>query len=311
MRRVMHPAKELLSETVPRSIYKFIYKHSHPRSYRHNRLYWPHYRVERNPQGELTKIYFKQRLVADNTQLEHSHNTMCMLVATGPSVGQVDKTLFQRSDIDYIGVNGAISLDDVKFRYYVIIDLNFTKKRFDLVKRVLGSRCTLFTVPRCLDLILKRMRSSEIHCDIKVLELVYEGEIERFFGPKVRVDTAKDHFLYFDSFGFSDHIFDAVFDYFTVTYVALQIIGALQYRKVYIAGLDMNQFTQPRFYENAANKQSTMLDHYSDIIFPAFDAAAKIFRRKNVQVFNLSADSAVESFEKIPRQPDSTIVTLP
>lgn len=311
MRRFMHPAKEFFSEILPRSIYKFIYKHSHPRSYRHNRLYWPHYRVERSPQGELTRIYFKKRLVADNTRLEYSHNTTCMLVATGPSVRHVDKTLFQRSDIDYIGVNGAISLDDAKFRYYVIIDLNFTKNRFDLVKRVLDSRCTLFTVPRCLDLILKRMRSSEIRCDIKVVELVYQGEIERFFGPKVRVDTSKDHFFCFDSFGFSDHVFDAVFDYFTVTYVALQIIAALQYRKVYIAGLDMNQFTQPRFYENVANKQSTMLDHYSDIIFPAFDAAAKNFRRRNIQVYNLSADSAVESFEKIPRQTDSTIVALP
>lgn len=311
MRRFMHPARDFFSETVPRTVYKFIYKHSHPRSYRHNRLYWPHYRVERSPQGELTRIYFKKRLVADNTHLEYSHNTTCMLVATGPSIRHVHKTLFQRSDIDYIGVNGAIALDDVKFRYYVIIDLNFTKNRFDLVRRVLDSRCTLFTVPRCLDFILKRIRCSEIRCDIKVVELIYEGEIERFFGPRVRVDASKDHFSYFGSFGFSDHVFDAVFDYFTVTYVALQIIGALRYRKIYIAGLDMNQFTQPRFYESAANKQSTMLDHYSDIIFPAFDAAAKNFRRKDVQVYNLSADSAVESFEKIPRQQDSTIVTLP
>ena len=311
MRRFLHPAKEFFSEIVPRSFYKFIYKHSHRRSYRHNRLYWPHYHVERNSRGELKRIFFKKHLVVDNTHFEHSHNKACMLVATGPSIKDVDKTLFQRSDIDYIGVNGAISLNDVNFRYYVIIDLNFTKNRFDLIERVLLSRCTLFTVPRCLDLILRRMRSSKIHCDIKVVELICQGEIERFFGPKTRVDTSKGHFFEYRSFGFSSHIFDAVYDYFTVTYVALQIIGALQYTKVYIAGLDMNQFTQPRFYEDGTNKQPTMLNQYSSIVFPAFDAAAKFFSERNVQVYNLSTESAVESFDKVPPDQDSALVTLP
>jgi hypothetical protein len=310
MRHALHPAREFFSDTVPRIFYKFIYKHSHPRAYRHNRLYWPHYRVERSSLGQLERIHFKKHLVVDNTHLERSHNKACMLIATGPSIKRLDKTLFQRSDIDYIGVNGAISLNDVKFRYYVIIDLNFTKNRFDLVERVLDSRCTLFTVPRCLDLILRRTRASKIHCDIKVVELISQGEIERFFGPKVRVDTSKGHFFEYCSFGFSGHIFDAVYDYFTVTYVALQIIGAMQYRKVYIAGLDMNQFTQPRFYEDAANKQSTMLNQYSNLIFPAFDAAAKYFSERNVRVYNLSTESAVDSFEKIPPYQDSFLATL-
>jgi hypothetical protein len=231
MRRELHPAKEFFSEIVPRIFYKFIYKHSHPRTYRHNRLYWPHYRVERSSHGELERIHFKKHLVVDNTYLERGHNRACMLVATGPSIKSVDKTLFQRSDIDYIGVNGAISLDGVNFRYYVIIDLNFTRNRFELVERVLASRCTLFTVPRCLDFILRRTRASKIHCDIKVVELICQGEVERFFGPKVQVDMSKRHFFEHRSFGFSSHVFDAVYDYFTVTYVALQIAGALQYKR--------------------------------------------------------------------------------
>ena len=299
VRHLLQPAKAFFSDVVLRSIYKPLYKHSHPRSYRHNRRYWPHYRVERSPQGELQRIHFKKRLVVDNTQLEFSHNKSCMLVATGPSVKQVDKGFLRRSDIDYVGVNGAIALDDVSFRYYVIIDLNFTRNRLDLVKKVLASRCTLFTVPRCLDVMLRRVSPAEIRCDIKVVELICEGEVERFFGPRVRVDTSLDHFYQYRSFGFSSRIFDAVFDYFTVTYVALQIVCALQYRTIYIAGLDMNSFSQPRFYEDAENKQRTMLDQYSTVIFPAFDAAAKYFQKENIRVYNLSIHSAVESFVKI------------
>jgi hypothetical protein len=160
-------------------------------------------------------------------------------------------------------------------------------------------------VPRCLDMMLRRVPAAEVRCDIKVVELICEGQVERFFGPKVPVDTSLDRFFLHRSFGFSSRIFDAVFDYFTVTYVALQIVAALQYRTIYIAGLDMNNFSQPRFYEDAQNKQRTMLDHYSTLIFPAFDAAAKYFQKENIQVYNLSMHSAVESFEKISPRPDS------
>lgn len=299
MRRLVQSTTIFLSDVVLRSIYKIAYKYSHPRSHRHNRRYWPHYQVERNPQGELSTIRFKNRLVVDNTRLECGSSNKCMLIATGPSVRKLEKAMFQHPDIDYVGVNGSISLDGVDFRYYVIIDYNFTRKRFDLVQKVLKTQCTLFTVPRCLDFILRKVPPSEIRCHVKVIELIYEGEIERFFGARVQVDDTRDYFYRRRSFGFSAHVFDAVFDYFTVTYVALQIAYALHYRKIYIAGLDMNDFSKPRFYENAENKQSTMLDHYSSFIFPAFDAAAEFLRKKNVQVYNLSPESAVESFEKM------------
>lgn len=293
-----------ISDAVFRKLYKVIYKYSHSRSYRHNRNYWPYYQIERSSEGYLSKIRFKSRLVIDNTQLEYGSNQKCMLVATGPSIRNLQNALFQRPDIDYIGVNGAISLDSVDFKHYVIIDYNFTTKRFDLIERVLKSQCNLFTTSRCLDFILRRISPSEIRCQIKIIELIREGEIERFFGPKISVDLSKDHFYEDQSYGFSMHIFDAAFDYFTVSYVALQVAYSLRYRTIYIAGLDMNNFSQPRFYEKTENKQSTMLDHYSSVIFPAFDVAAKVFREKNIKVYNLSPESAVESFEKLSPRPN-------
>ena len=98
---------------------------------------------------------------------------------------------------------------------------------------------------------------------------------------------------------FSKHIHGVVFDYFTVAYVALQVVHQLQYEKIYLAGLDMNNFNQPRFYEKAENKQPTMLDQYLQHTLPAFDVAANFFEQQNKQVYNLSPESAVQSFKKL------------
>ncbi len=292
-------SKRFLSNKILRTLYKLIYKYSHPKSYKHNRRYWPYYQVERNAHDELQKIYFKKQLIVDNTQLKNTTHNKCMLITTGPSVQQLEKITLQQPDIDYIGVNGAISLTDITFKYYVIIDHNFTNNRFDLVSKVLSSNCTLFTTARCLDLILRKISFNDIRCEIKVIEPITEGKIERFLGARIAVNTEKEYFYLHQQIGFSTHIFDAVFDYFTVAYVALQICYFLNYKNIYIAGLDMNNFTQPRFYENTENKQPTMLDQYLPTILSAFDTAAEYLSKQDISVYNLSSESAVESFPKL------------
>ena len=222
-----------------------------------------------------------------------------MLVATGPSVQKCPEDVFKRQDIDYIGINGSISLDYVHFKYYVIIDFNFTKNRFDLVLKVLQSQCTFFTTHRCLDIILRRINPDQIKCQIKIIETITEGIVERFLGPRIAIDPHQDYFYLEGGKGFSLHIRDSIFDYFTVSYVALQIIYSLSYEEIYLAGLDMNNFNQPRFYEKSNNKQPTMLDQYLTEIFPAFEAASHFLNKQNIKVYNLSLKSAIESFEKL------------
>jgi Kdo-III transferase WaaZ len=84
-----------------------------------------------------------------------------------------------------------------------------------------------------------------------------------------------------------------------VAYVALQILYTLGYKEIYIAGLDMNNFSQPRFYESIGGQQPTTLNHHVDDVFQAFDVAATLFKEKEIKVFNLSPSSAVQAFEKI------------
>ncbi|AZN68181.1 MULTISPECIES: LPS biosynthesis protein [Acinetobacter] len=285
---------------ITQNIFKFLYKSFHSKAYKHNRRYWPYYKTVRNSEGDLEQLFFNKKLIADHTKPFKSQKNTCVLVATGPSVKDIDQRFLTNPDYDYIGVNGAISLDHIHFKYYVIIDFNFTTKRFDLILKVLDSDCIFFTTPRCLDIILKRIDPSQIKCEIKIIETIFQDKtVEPFMGKKHKLDLEKPYFHLYGEFGFSTNIFNAVFDYLTVPYVALQVAYAIGFKEIYIAGLDMNNFSQPRFYESIENKQPTMLDQYLHLIFPAFDAAAEFFIEHQVQVYNLSPTSAIESFKKI------------
>lgn len=266
---------------------------------RHNRRYWPFYKVERDQLGGLNKLYYLNTLIADNTKLEKPTNKTAMLVATGPSIQGLNPECFHQKDIDYIGVNGAAALD-IHFKYYVLIDENFIINRFDIVKKILSNHdLTLFITPRCIHAVFKKIRFEKIKCQIKIIETVTENKIKSFLSEVVLADTSLDHYYFKGESGFSTRIFHSVYDYFTVAYVALQIIYALGYKTINIAGLDMNNFGTPRFYENKENKQPTMLDYYSETIFAAFDTAAEFLEKNQIDVFNLSKNSAIQSFKKI------------
>jgi hypothetical protein len=289
----------MFTNFVLRNIYKVIYKHSHSKNYKHNRRYWPYYSVKRNAFGGIDKVYFRKKLIADNTLILKSDCKKSMLVATGPSIQKCPTDIFKRQDFDYIGVNGSISLDFVNFKYYVIIDHNFTKNRFDLVLKVIQSQIIFFTTHRCLDIILRKINPEQIKCQIKIVETITKGMVERFLGPRITINPHQDYFYLEGEKGFSNHIHDSVFDYFTVSYVALQIVYSLSYEEIYLAGLDMNNFNQPRFYEKSTNKQPTMLDQYLTEIFPAFEVASHYLNKQNIKVYNLSLKSAIESFDKL------------
>ena len=290
---------QFFSNYIFRNIYKFIYKTLTPKAYKHNRRFWPLYQVKRNANGDLQEVYFNKTLVSTNTTVILNTNKKCMLIATGPSIKTLDQEIFKKNDIDYIGVNGAISLNEIKFSRYIIIDHNFIESRFDLVQKVLDTNCIFFTTPRCLDAILRKVDFKNIACQIKTIETIKDNIVEVFLNKEMRIETNKEYFFFRNNLGFSENIFSGVFDYFTVAYVSLQIINNLGYKQVYIAGLDMNNFNNPRFYENIEDKQSTLLDIHTHDVLNAFNTAALFFKEKGVCVFNLSKHSAVDAFEKI------------
>ncbi|KAA8733189.1 lipopolysaccharide biosynthesis protein [Acinetobacter qingfengensis] len=292
----IHPLK--------RDFFKFIYKFSHPKSYKHNRRYWPYYRVIRNSKQQIEKIYFNNILVCENhliQNLDISNNIM--LVATGPSIAQLNADIFIQENLDYLGVNGAISLENINFKYYVIIDHNFIANRFDLVEKVLKTDGIFFTTPRCLDSILRKIEFTNIQRKIQVIETVTHDHIDVFMQERRSVNRQHPSYTFINQLGFSKNIYDGVFDYLTVAYTALQIIYTLNYSTIYLAGIDMNNFSQPRFYENQDNQQPTLLNIHTGTILQAFDVANTCFEKQHIRVFNLSLTSAIESFPKITFNP--------
>lgn len=284
-----------------RYFFKLIHKIFNQKNNYHNRRYWPYYHVIRRENGSIEKIYFNNQLVCHN-QLENltASQKEVVLVATGPSVKEIMPSFFQDPNKYYMGVNGAISLDHVNFQYYVLIDHNFIQNRLDLVKKIISSQGTLFTTPRCLDEILRRIEFKDIKRKFYIIEKISDLYIERIMQEGLKVNP--DHFPRINQINFSDHIDRGVFDYFTVAYCALQICYSIKVKTIYLVGLDMNNFDKPRFYESDATMQNTYLHLHQKQLLDIFDAASIFFIEKQIKVFNLSLNSAVESFEKLDYQ---------
>ena len=221
-----------------------------------------------------------------------------MLVGTGPSSKQITSKHINDQQIDFIGMNGSIALANVTFKYYVIIDHDFVQQRFDLVQRVLKSNCDFFTTARCLDEILRKTSIEEIYCKINVIEVFSSGKNERFMGKSIKQNINNSEYFFDQNFAFSLNYRDAVFDYYTVAYTALQIAFGLGYKTIYMLGIDLTHLNAPRFYETDDTKQPTLLNHHLDSILTAFNTASLLFRQKEIQVYNLSKSSLIECFPK-------------
>ncbi len=289
----------IFSNIILRNLFKYLYKISHSKSFTHNRRYWPYFNVKRNDEGFLEKVFYKNKLISDNTQLHNPFNDTCVIVATGPSINEIDHIFFKKQEYDYFGLNGAISLNNTDFKYYVIIDHDFIQNKFDLVIKILEKKQYIFfTTPRCLELILRKYDYKKIKCTFKIIETITERKLERFMGPKIILTHHLRHAYSDNDFGFSTEIFNAVYDYYTVAYVALQIAYSLNYKRILIAGLDMSNFNQPRFYETVENKQPTRLEQDFQEILLAFNSSSNFFKKNKIQVINLCTNSSIHAFEK-------------
>lgn len=281
---------------------KTLYRLFRNKKFHHNKNFWYLFNVSRNQNDEIVEVTYKNEKLKINTSPIHSkkHKTL-IIVATGPSVNEIPKNLFDPEQYDFLGVNGAISLSEIKFRFYCIIDQSFIKKRVDLVRKIVSNdEITLFCNYLSLYEILKFIDLSEINCSFKILDLVTDGIGYLFMDEKkvINEDYISDHHYWFNSYSFSSNINELVFDYGTVAYPALQVGYSLGYKQLYFVGLDMNNFDKPRFYENHSNMLPTSLDHHFITIQNAFHSASLFLEKAGVNVINLSPNSAITSFQK-------------
>lgn len=229
-----------------------------------------------------------------------------LLTATGPSVKALR---FENIPVmPAIGVNGAYFLHrQVDFRFYVIVDMGFIDSRPEIVRDVIQQPgLTLFTTVHGVARILDRFGPAAIGCRLAIVEdaackIYHPGSRAARCGSTTAGKTAwslpPSRML-----GFSQDIRCGIFDAGTVAYWALQIIAYLGFKQLFIAGLDMNNFHQPRFYETEQDRLPTFLaDKVESLVIPAFRHAGAIMKKQQIAIKNLSLHSAIGSdiFERV------------
>lgn len=230
-----------------------------------------------------------------------------LLTATGPSV---KVTRFDNiPTMPTIGVNGAYSLHpQVDFRFYVIVDMGFIDSRPDIVRDIIQrTELILFTTVHGVARILDHFGQALIACRLAIVE----DAACKIYNPRLNRIALYDHYsrvpgVVFstacNTLGFSEDIRCGIFDAGTVAYWALQIITYLGFKQLFIAGLDMNNFHLPRFYETDQNRLPTSLQEKMESqVIPAFQHASAIMKSRHISVKNLSLHSAIgsEIFEKV------------
>lgn len=278
---------------------KTLYRTTHRQQYQHNKNLWPFFKVVRNASGGIENVFFKNKPINTAVLDKQRKRKPLLIMATGPSINHIDMRFFSDS-FDYFGVNGASSMEHIDFKWYAITDRNFVLRRLSLVKALVAQEdLTLFCPYTTLETIFTNIEWRQIRCRFKIFEAVSGACVYKFLAAKEPIVVNDEHYHWLNGAGFSDDIERALFDYGTVVYPALQIACALGYRQIYIAGLDMNNFNLPRFYETTDDKLGTRLDRDFAQISHSFYAAQSYCELNNIQVVNLSPGSAIDAFPKL------------
>lgn len=278
---------------------KTIYRLFRGKQYGHNKNYWYLFDVRRDSDCRIIRLTYKSRRIKLAKSLpDKKKSDQLLLIATGPSVQNISKDWLRSTRADIMGVNGAISLHGICFSYYCIIDPSFIRNRINMVKAIVSNQeITLFCNTPVLHEIMQNCKRHEIKCSFWLMDMIVNnicyplGEKQSHPGSE-----SNPHHHWHNGFGFSSDMHKGIFDYGTVAYPAFQIACSLGYKKIMIAGLDMNNFDRPRFYENVYDKLPTHLDRDFISIQGAFCTAASYCDSNNIDVLNLSPGSAIKAF---------------
>lgn len=284
---------------ITRWFLKTIYRLFRGKQYGHNKNYWYLFDARRDTDSRIISLTYKGRRIKLVKSLSGKKKSdRLILIATGPSVRDINQNWLKSTCSDIIGVNGAIALRGVCFSYYCIIDPSFIRNRIDMVRAILRNQnLTLFCNPPVLHEIMQSCKRHEIKCSFWLMDMIVNNICYPLGAKQSYIDPENDpHHHWHNGFGFSSDIHKSIFDYGTVTYPALQIACSLGYKKIMIAGLDMNNFGRPRFYESVYDKLPTNLDRDFVSIQGAFCAAASYCDSNNIEVLNLSPGSAIKAF---------------
>jgi Kdo-III transferase WaaZ len=287
---------------------KWYLRKALPKSLRHmNRLH-PDFRLERRgtENDASYDIYWKGRKAGQTnplSALRQPASRQCFIVATGPSLAQLDVS--QLAGQPCFGVNGAIALAEdskLSFQYHLVSDGSFVRDRFPLVRRMIGSGAECLFSFAALSMICELEPALLASPNLYLLpEMNYRYRIPQLRPEAFRAWATQQEYITlhpdpgFNSgrVGFSRDINQGVFTAQTVVFEALQVACYLKFRQVFILGLDLNASPgQARFYEQGDKVIKTRIDRdYAPCILPAFEVARDMAASHHIEIYNLSMDS--------------------
>lgn len=292
-----------VSGHLSQKILKELYRAVRGRKWRHNVHLWPYTRVSRDDKGHISAIRVFNRdipIISVDEAFANASPDM-HIILSGSSVLDIDYS--QLPKLQSMGVNGSIALQDrhdIDFPFYCVIDRSFARTQRRMIERIVSKERVFLLGPDVLRYILEYIPMSQIRCRLCIIEDI----TERAYAP--RPDNAAleamqqrgaDIVVFNDQIplGFSFDSGTGWFDADTVAYTALQAAIWGGVRRVYFHGLDIkNSETIPRFYEEDGKRPTTRLEkNFETFIEPSFRAAVTTLQARGVEVYNLSANSAL------------------
>lgn len=295
-----------------RSLSKRWYRYWHASEWHHNDKIWRYVDIKRDAQGRLCEVSCLGRMVEQITwqALQTQRQQDLVIVASGPSALNINWDLL--AEVDVLMVNGSVSLlngqPQIQCHYYMVIDQGFVQDQMALMQPILQRPEVVFiTTVFCLNKVYELLGRDGIKAQICVLEErqkpVYQAKpcAEQLYQDSL-IQPEQLYWQQNTAIGFGLDMQRGFVGGGTVVYPALQWAAAMGYRRIFLAGVDMKHFHQPRFYETEHNRLPTKLDiDFKTVIEPSFTLAAALLQKKGIECLNLCVDSGLgdEIFQRV------------
>ena len=287
------------------SFFKQIYRYTRSRSYRHSEKIWPFMQVKRNAEGYFERVSYWgkpiefERLDAITLPPESD----LLILASGPSIKNLNLNLLKQAD--WMAVNGAVSIlsdyPNQSLKYYLVLDQGFVVDRIDIIASLISNKQLIFiTNLYCLNYIFQLLGHDAFKARLILLE---DRQLPVYLPKRSAIEMAEAsknpwQFLNWDvkkNVGFSLNLEQGYICGRTVVYLGLQLAAHWRYSRVFLAGVDMTRFNQPRFYEKPETQLPTKLEQeFAEGVYPSFQIASKTYHEQGIEAYNLCLDSGLD-----------------
>lgn len=252
-----------------------------------------------------TVLWKKQPLATLPLAHQFSHRAQgpCWIVASGPSLAEVDLSLI--AHMPTLCLNGAIKKflsAGLRPTYCLIVDHRVFERQWECVVESVRSGAQCFFSFEGLSIIAERDPELLQQGNIALIE-----SASRKYGvPRASIKQclqdfqaapdmllAPDLLPYCRAIGFSLNLQKGVFAGKTVATWAVQLAVGMGYQTLYIIGMDLGGTGKAHFYADKGNPAPDFLRYYEPHIRGCFELARAASEKTGVKLYNLSLQSAL------------------